>query len=177
MWLTARAQEWLGANSNGTGGFAPEKHVDRLVDQLGVFARSNRCWVSTDRQQATNEILTMILQDGDPSASPRADVPLPLATEWAQEAVGHLFSPVRCHCITDDDRFGRYLGFVDVRMNTIEAPLAMGLLVPPRHIRHDSRARCIAGEYSPLSGQPVFQVLFTPCTNQGLEARDVRSRA
>ena len=61
-----------------------------------------------------------------------------------------------CESLQDDDRFGRYLGFVDLRMYPTEAPLAMGLLTPPRRFRHNDRVNLALGEYGPIFGGPSF---------------------
>lgn len=62
-----------------------------------------------------------------------------------------------CASIDPKDKFARYLGFIDLRPNASEAPLAMGLLVPPRRIRHDPYAFVATGEYGPIFGGHSFQ--------------------
>ena len=64
---------------------------------------------------------------------------------------------MRCHEISPNDEFGKYLGYVDLRLNSMAAPLAMGLLVAPRHLRHDHRCTYIEGEYSSLFGANGFR--------------------
>ncbi len=63
-----------------------------------------------------------------------------------------------------DDRFGHYLGFIDLRPNfgptpkekNKGAPLALGLLVPPRRYRLDPRSFIITGDYSAVFGGPPY---------------------
>lgn len=54
------------------------------------------------------------------------------------------------------EEFDEYLGFVDMRLNSPESPLALGLLVPPRRYRADPSAFLITGEYGPLFGSHAF---------------------
>lgn len=58
--------------------------------------------------------------------------------------------------ITPGDVFGQYLGFLDIRPWYGHAPLALGLLVPPRRYLLDPRAYVITGDYSPIFGGPPF---------------------
>ena len=63
------------------------------------------------------------------------------------------------HCtpLDKDDRFGEYLGFVDLRQHFEVSPLALGLLVQPGCIREDPCAYVIQGEYGPLFGAHSFR--------------------
>ncbi len=61
-----------------------------------------------------------------------------------------------CHEIAEDSKFGKYLGFVDVRTTSTRSPIAMGLLVPPRYLRHDPDVYLIAGDYGKLFGAESF---------------------
>jgi hypothetical protein len=68
-------------------------------------------------------------------------------------------SAMRCHPIEGTDRFDRYLGFLDMRPNSMRSPLAMALLAPPRRFVHDRDCFVITGEYGPLFGATGF-----PCS-------------
>ena len=65
-------------------------------------------------------------------------------------------TPLLCHKLRDDDVFGRYLGFVDIRTYSLRSPLAFALLVPPRHIRHDASITCVQGDYGRIFGAHGF---------------------
>lgn len=47
--------------------------------------------------------------------------------KYGQLLVGRAFSPVDCYLIAPTDRFGHYVGFIDLRPNSSKSPLAMGL--------------------------------------------------
>ena len=57
----------------------------------------------------------------------------------------------------DSDRWGDYLGFVDLRTSSKTSPLALGLLVPPKAILQDHAVRVILGNYGPIFGGPSFE--------------------
>ncbi|HEX4609985.1 MAG TPA: hypothetical protein VH092_17460 [Urbifossiella sp.] len=54
------------------------------------------------------------------------------------------------------DRFGRYLGFLDLRAVWRRTPLALGVLGVPGKYARDPAARVITGNYGPLFGGPAF---------------------
>ena len=64
---------------------------------------------------------------------------------------------VGCTEIVEDDRFGEYLGFVDLRQYYQSSPLAFGLLVEPSWIREDPNTFSISGVYGPLFGAHSFR--------------------
>ena len=64
---------------------------------------------------------------------------------------------VHCTALNENDRLGRYLGFVDLRQHFEVSPLALGLLVPPRCFREDHNAYVIQGDYSALFGAHSFR--------------------
>lgn len=66
------------------------------------------------------------------------------------------FGPLDCYQILPGDRFGHYVGFVDLRPNSSNSPLAMGILGMPRRYRHNSDVRIITGNYGKLFGGPSF---------------------
>lgn len=68
----------------------------------------------------------------------------------------HATAALACHSIDDQDVLSRYIGFVDLRTNSTRAPLAMGVLVPPRDLRHDSGVTMVAGEYGRVFGAHGF---------------------
>ncbi|HUT90855.1 MAG TPA: hypothetical protein VMY37_15225 [Thermoguttaceae bacterium] len=68
----------------------------------------------------------------------------------------HATATLACHPIGPGEKLGKYLGFVDVRTNSILAPLALGLLVPPRELRHDPDVTIATGEYGRIFGAHGF---------------------
>lgn len=64
---------------------------------------------------------------------------------------------VGCTEINEEDRFGEYLGFVDLRQHYRKSALAFGLLVEPSWIREDPNTFVIAGVYGPLFGAHSFR--------------------
>jgi hypothetical protein len=52
---------------------------------------------------------------------------------------------------------GRYLGFVDMRLYSEIASVALALLVPPRKLRHDPSAFIITGNYGEIFGGHGFE--------------------
>jgi hypothetical protein len=64
---------------------------------------------------------------------------------------------VGCTPINEKDRFGEYLGFVDLRQHYKESALAFGLLVEPSWIREDPNTFVMGGIYGPLFGGPSFR--------------------
>jgi hypothetical protein len=84
--------------------------------------------------------------------------------EWEliEKLIDHAGSALNCRPIRDGDdgdRFGRYLGFIDLRLNSPLAPLAMGLLALPRRCVNSVAHRFVSGEYGRIFGGPGF-----PCT-------------
>lgn len=80
----------------------------------------------------------------------------------------HAAAPAGCQPFTED-RFGRYLGFVDLRIPASqayggEAPsgpvLAMGLLAPPKQLRHDNSCTLVTGSHGSIFGLPNFEATF-----------------
>ncbi|MEO1529052.1 MAG: hypothetical protein AAFX06_26840 [Planctomycetota bacterium] len=65
-------------------------------------------------------------------------------------------APLMCHSIQKDFKLGRYLGFVDVRTNSIYSPLALAILVPPRHLRHDTTVTLVQGNLGKIFGAHSF---------------------
>lgn len=71
---------------------------------------------------------------------------------------------MNCSEIRSKDRFGRYLGFVDIRpipsgfpqKATSYSPLSLGLLVPPAKLRDDPLCYVLQGEYAALFGAHGF---------------------
>jgi hypothetical protein len=66
------------------------------------------------------------------------------------------YSPMHCFDMTQSMKFGRYLGFVDLRTKSIHSPVAMAVLVPPRHFRHDHKVTMVLGDYGRLFGSHGF---------------------
>lgn len=75
----------------------------------------------------------------------------------ANKLVALAFSPLNCYAIDQSDRFGHYIGFVDLRLNSPRFPLAMGVLGLPRKYRHNTETFIITGNYGPLFGGPSFR--------------------
>jgi hypothetical protein len=63
----------------------------------------------------------------------------------------------KCTEVDEADRFGEYLGFVDLRQHYQKSPLAFGLLVQPSWIREDPNTFVIGGIYGPLFGAHSFR--------------------
>jgi hypothetical protein len=61
----------------------------------------------------------------------------------------------------------KYLGFIDLRTNSRLAPIALGLLTPPRRLRHDRNTTIIQGLYGKLFGGHTF-----PCTPYSMHDPD-----
>jgi hypothetical protein len=59
---------------------------------------------------------------------------------------------IPCEMIEPGHDFGEYLGFIDIRPKADIAPIAMGVLVPPRWLREDPFAFIITGLYGYLFG-------------------------
>ncbi len=64
---------------------------------------------------------------------------------------------VGCTKIDSGDRFGEYLGFVDLRLHFNVSPLAFGLLVEPSWVREEPLTFVIRGDYGPLFGAHSFR--------------------
>lgn len=64
----------------------------------------------------------------------------------------------RTDCVPNlrDANLGEYLGFVDLRQYYTRSPLALGFLIPPRHLQNDPGVQLIQGEYAPLFGGHSF---------------------
>ena len=75
---------------------------------------------------------------------------------WVSNIIDMLTSPMRCMQVQDVERLGKYLGYLDLRMDSMAAPVEMGLLVVPRHLRHNPNVHCVTGVYGPLFGGPSF---------------------
>lgn len=122
--------------------------IDRFAAHLTHLRNRGQSWSPHERAQAAG-LLAAWLQE-------HTQLTADQATAWGEQAATGLFAHSRCYSLHEDDRFGQYLGFVDLRLNSLNAPLAMGLLVPPRHLRSDPLVRCIVGEYGPLFGAHGF---------------------
>lgn len=71
-----------------------------------------------------------------------------------------------CQRLKAEDRFGEYLGFVDLRNYVTvpgtppggppRSPLAMAVLAPPKHHRDVHTGTILTGGYGPLFGGPAF---------------------
>jgi hypothetical protein len=59
----------------------------------------------------------------------------------------------------DQSDLGEYIGFIDIRPEHIETPIAMALLAPPVHMRLAGRTTIMVGDYGPYFGAHSF-----PCT-------------
>ncbi len=68
----------------------------------------------------------------------------------------HATAVLACHPIGEKEILSRYIGFVDIRTHSMLAPLAMGLLVPPRDLRHDPAVTIVSGEYGRIFGAHGF---------------------
>ena len=85
---------------------------------------------------------------------------LAVGSEARQRIVGivnrHMRARLACHSLDVQHRAREYVGFVDIRMNSTLAPLAMGLLVPPRELRRDPDVTMVSGEYGRIFGAHGF---------------------
>lgn len=61
---------------------------------------------------------------------------------------------IDCTELNQNDRLGEYLGFIDLRQHYNTAPLALGFLVEPSHMREDPNTFVITGKYAALFGGP-----------------------
>lgn len=93
---------------------------------------------------------------------------------WLQPILDELFGPsdavhilyqilmvyaeptLRARPFHGKEKWGEYLGFVDLRMFSRSSPVAFALLVPPRCYRNDDAVSIICGNYSPIFGAPGF---------------------
>jgi hypothetical protein len=80
----------------------------------------------------------------------------PVCTRIGKIVRQHARTPLACYPIGEDDILSRYLGFVDIRTNSTLAPLALGLLVPPRELRRDPEITIVTGEYGRIFGAHGF---------------------
>ncbi|NLX23520.1 MAG: hypothetical protein GXY55_17855 [Phycisphaerae bacterium] len=62
----------------------------------------------------------------------------------------------QCPEIEESDRFGEYLGFVDIRRGDCDLPIAMALLSPPQYLRDSACTFTILGDYAPYFGAASF---------------------
>src|SRR5262249_35083668 len=62
-----------------------------------------------------------------------------------------------CADVGESDRFATYLGFIDLRFHSIESPLALGILAPPKRLREDRSTNLVTGFYGPIFGGPGFE--------------------
>jgi hypothetical protein len=65
-------------------------------------------------------------------------------------------SPLNCRPIGRETEFAKYLGFVDLRTHSPLSPVALALLVPPRHLRHDPKVNVVVGNYGYVFGAHGF---------------------
>jgi hypothetical protein len=140
---------WAAVSAQRPSDMFTEAEIERLDECLRQMQQEKRRWLSSDRKRALQEFREWIRANTGMTAPSDVEA-------WAEQVVQQLFAPMRCHELTRHDQFGKYLGFVDLRLNSRIAPLAMGLLVAPRHLRHDPAAHYIVGEYSSLFGAAGF---------------------
>ncbi len=122
-----------------------ESDVDGLIDDLRKYVVPQRYSTEGDFKRAVSSYLSPV-------------------DEWflIEKLIDHAASALNCRQIHDGelgDRFGRYLGFIDLRLNSPFAPLAMGLLALPRRCINSAAHRFVTGEYGRIFGGPGF-----PCT-------------
>lgn len=85
------------------------------------------------------------------------------AIEFLQGVAGrHIFAPAGCQPFDTTTRLGKYLGFVDIRLDSplSRAPVATALLAVPRRYRHEHGWTIITGDYGRLFGGPDFDSSF-----------------
>ena len=70
----------------------------------------------------------------------------------AQLVMRYVQNPTRCNQIGAISRLGSYLGFADIRTNSLDAPVALAVLVPPRVLRNDVNAIMALTEISHFFG-------------------------
>ncbi len=87
----------------------------------------------------------------------RANVPKDLHRDFLQLTKRVLSSPFQCFHRVKEAVLGRYLGFVDLRLNSQIASVALSLLVIPRQYRHDPRTTIINGSYGEIFGGHNFE--------------------
>ncbi len=87
----------------------------------------------------------------------RANVPKDLHRDFLQLTKRVLSSPFQCFHRVKEAVLGRYLGFVDLRLNSQIASVALSLLVIPRQYRHDPRTTIITGSYGEIFGGHNFE--------------------
>ena len=68
----------------------------------------------------------------------------------------HATARLGCHAVSADTQVGKYVGFVDLRGGGSRNPISIGLLTPPRYLRHDRDVFVITGHYSYLFGACGF---------------------
>lgn len=83
------------------------------------------------------------------------------ANASSAEAITHytvrsLMTRFGCHRLRTGTEFNKYLGFIDLRMHSVTAPIAMAVLAVPRHLRHAENVYVITGTYGPIFGGPGF---------------------
>jgi hypothetical protein len=136
-------------------------HVDkRFVSQLETNAAQAE---SADAQEAWTAMIGRLQELIGESFEDRAEfrdrLPLPVSDAGArirELIASRAFSPADCYVIKSSDCFGHYVGFIDLRPNSFESPLALGVLGLPRRYRHNPDVRIVTGSYGPLFGGPAF---------------------
>ena len=66
---------------------------------------------------------------------------------------------VGCTAFHSDEPLRDYVGFIDVRPNSITSPIGMACLAPPPRYQHEPQLSFVLGSYGKLFGGPSF-----PCT-------------
>jgi len=64
-------------------------------------------------------------------------------------------SSLHCHEFESDDKFRKYVGFVDLRLTSYVSPVSIGVLIPPRVLRHDPTVFLMTGYYGRFLGATV----------------------
>ena len=94
-------------------------------------------------------------------------VPSLSAADIADHANKSIYSQYACHPISGDSEFNRYLGFIELRMHSVQAPIALAVLAVPRQLRHAQNVTVMTGTYGPIFGGPGFSSTVYSMQDQG----------
>lgn len=163
--LTIRKHIYERLNTELHGAEGPIEFPDHVQQRVLVFARSKCSKLSqTQRNDLLSKLEVTLLSLSRETLTATNITELVVkhgegAPGLIQDALAYaeslLMHPLRCLRLSADTELGRYLGFIDFRLDSA-SPVALAIIVPPRHLRHDPSIRVILGDYGHIFGGPSF---------------------